>query len=64
MVVFNPDVVTRVQTRYLYADHIRHECVRVNDVSKVAISNGRVLIKDGKLTGISTAGRFHRRSSQ
>ena len=64
MVEFNPNAVTGVQTSCLNADHIRYEGIRVEDVSEDVMANGRVLIKDGKHTGISITWRFHRRSSQ
>ena len=66
IVVFDPDAETVIsaQTHHMNVDYNLYEGMKVKGVPEVVIANGRVLVEDGKYTGIPAGGRFLRRSTQ
>ncbi len=66
IVIFDPDAETVIsaQTHHMNIDYNLYEGMTVKGVPEAVIANGRVLVEDGKYTGISAGGRFLRRSPQ
>ncbi len=66
IVVFDPDAesVISAQTHHMNIDYNLYEGMTVKGVPEAVIANGRVLVEDGKYTGISAGGRFLKRSPQ
>ena len=65
IVVSDPDaeVVISAQTHHMNVDYNLYEGMKVKGVPEVVIAEGRVLVEDGKYTGISAGGRFLKRSA-
>ena len=65
IVVFDPDAETVIsaQTHHMNVDYNLYEGMKVKGVPEVVIANGRVVVEDGKYTGISAGGRFLKRSA-
>ena len=66
IVIFDPDAETVIsaQTHHMNIDYNLYEGMTVKGVPETVIANGRVLVEDGKYTGISAGGRFLMRGAQ
>jgi dihydropyrimidinase len=65
IVVFDPDAETVIsaQTHHMNIDYNLYEGMAVKGVPEVVIANGRVLVEDGKYTGVSAGGHFLKRGA-
>ena len=65
MVVFDPDAETVIsaQTQHMNVDYNLYEGRTVKGAPEAVIVNGRVLVEDGKYTGLPAEGRFLKRST-
>ena len=65
IVVFDPDAETVIsaQTHHMNVDYNLYEGMKVKGVPEVVVVNGRVLVENGKYTGIPASGRFLKRSA-
>ena len=65
IVVFDPDAeaVISAQTHHMNVDYNLYEGMAVKGVPEVVIANGRVLVEDGKYTGVSAGGHFLKRGA-